>query len=87
MAETWPTAPSGWRNQAAARVALGDAEARAGLQQRLADIAADEAAAAENGDEGRGAGVRHGPSILGAVEIGAVLGPSRICPQGSAAAG
>ena len=46
-----------------ARVALGDAQPRAGLEQRFADIAADEAAAAEDGDEGRGAG-GHGTSWL-----------------------
>ena len=49
----------------ASRVALGDAQPRARLQQRLAHIAADEAAAAEHGDEWRGAGVPHGWSVLG----------------------
>ena len=47
----------------AARVALGDAQANAGFQQHLADVAADEAAAAEDGDEARG-GVDHGGRSL-----------------------
>src|SRR5688572_3923108 len=43
-----------------ARMALGDAQPGPGLEQRLAHIATDEAAAAENGDEWRIAGGSHG---------------------------
>ena len=45
--------------------AFGDADPSAGLQQLFRNIAANEAATAENGDEGRGAGVPHEMSVLG----------------------
>ena len=51
--------PERLEEEGLARVALGDAQPRAGLEQRFADVAADEAAAAENGDEGRVAGDGH----------------------------
>ena len=48
---TWPSPPERLQEPGAPRVALGDADAHAGLQQRLGDVAAEKAAAAEQGDE------------------------------------
>ena len=47
----WPSAAQRLQEEGAARLALGDADPRAGLEQRLRDIAAEEAAAAEQGDQ------------------------------------
>ena len=47
----------------AARVALGDAQAESGLQQDFADVAADETAAAEDGDQA-GRWIDHGDESL-----------------------
>ena len=52
--------PERLEEEGLARLALGDAQPRAGLEQRFADIAADEAAAAEDGDEGRRVDAGHG---------------------------
>ena len=50
---SWPTAAERLQEPGAARVALGDAHPDAGLEQRFADVAADESAAAENRDQAR----------------------------------
>ena len=49
-----------WLSHFVTRFAFGDAEPCAGLEQRFADIAADESAAAEDGDEGRRVDAGHG---------------------------
>ena len=68
-----------------ARMALGDAQPGAGLEQRLAHIAADEAAAAEHGDHWRRAGVPHDlPDPVVGIGLSLVqrAGPRKGCATG-----